>query len=61
MKDNLIEGKDLLKKWHSEKMYTHNIMPHIECCHIGKLTIDKFKRVLLYDGNSKLFTIINRC
>jgi hypothetical protein len=55
---NLKTGKDLLKIWH-EKMYGHNLMPIIECAHIGDLSTNKFQKILLYDATSETFTEIN--
>jgi len=59
VKENLITGVDLLKKWHEEKMYGHPIMPIIACAYIGELPTNNFKNVMLYDGDSKKYTRIN--
>ncbi len=59
VKENFISGEDLLKIWHEKEMYGHPIMPIIECAHIGELSTNKFKRVLLYEGNSKKYKRIN--
>lgn len=56
IKDNLIQGDALLKKWKNENKFSHNIMPLIECAHIGDLPITSCSRVLVYDDSLQKFT-----
>ncbi|MBU1138818.1 MAG: hypothetical protein KKA76_07570 [Proteobacteria bacterium] len=52
--ENLITGNELLKIW-NDSMYGHNLMPIIECAHIGKLPTKKFQEIFCYDSKSDKF------
>jgi hypothetical protein len=56
VKNNIIEGAALLKKWKDDNKYGHNIMPLIECAHIGDLPITSCSSVLIYDDFLQKFT-----
>ncbi|TXH69762.1 MAG: hypothetical protein E6Q85_08375 [Thiothrix sp.] len=60
IKNNFIDGAALLKRWKSEYKFNHNIMPLIECAHIGDLPITSCSSVLVYDDSLQKFTQLNQ-
>jgi hypothetical protein len=55
VENNFISGEKLLRKWHDENMHGHSIMPIIECAHIGKLEVNVFEDIYVYDKKTESF------
>lgn len=47
---NIIDPVCLVQKWKSENKYGHNIMPYVECAHIGDIPMDCIKKTLLFSN-----------
>ena len=52
VKDCLISGSELVKRWKIEEAYHHTIMPVIEVAHIGTISTSSFSRALLLGDNT---------
>lgn len=55
VKNNLIFGHELVKRWKQQEAYKHTIMPIIEIAHIGAVPTTSFSTVLAYSKDKPLF------
>jgi len=60
VEEHFIDGLALLARWKGSGEVHRNIMPVIECAHIGPIGADAFGDVLVFRANSQCFEKIAR-
>lgn len=59
IKDEFIDGRELLRRWKERGEFDRAIMPVIEAAHIGRVPRSAFRRVLKYSKHDQTFSIVN--